>query len=207
VLDVSLVGAGDGAAYDLFPLLQNDYPSASAMGSGGAPQPNRLFVRAFRVRVEPGDGAPQRVFQLFDSLAGGQGRNLVEFQQPWAGTIEPGGGLMAAGVGVIPAELARQLRDTKILDGGALVPLIVRVRAVGQRFDGDVESTEFVYPIKACLGCLVGNVFACPFKAANAGNACNVAQDALVDCCSQGGELICPAVAPAGPTAPIAPTM
>jgi hypothetical protein len=193
LLDVSLVGSGDRPAYELFPLLQNDYPAAT--GAGNPPQPNRLFVRAFRVWSGPGDGAPQRVFQLYGTLANSeQTRSLIEFQQPWAATIEPGGGLLAAAVDVIPGELARQLRDTGVMDNGAMVPLEVRVRAVGERLDGEVESQEFVYPLKACLGCLVGTVRPCPFMPARRGNACNIAQDATVDCCSAGAELTCPAV-------------
>src|SRR5688500_10310729 len=65
-IDLSLVGGGSAFGYQLFPLIQNDYPAA---GSAGAPEPNRLFVRAFRVRVEPGDGAPAKVFEFFDKLA------------------------------------------------------------------------------------------------------------------------------------------
>jgi hypothetical protein len=192
VLDVSLVGGGS-FAYQLFPLLQNDYPTA---GSANAPEPNRMFVRAFRVRVEAADGAPPKVAETIDRLANSDlTRSLVEFQQPWAATIEPGGGLLAAAVGVIPSELARQVRNTRALESATFAPVNVRVKAVGQRRDGDVESQEFVFPIRLCDGCLVTNRTACPFAAKNLGNACNVAQDALVDCCAAGTELVCPAPA------------
>ena len=183
-LDVDLVGATAGFAYELFPLIQNDYPS---LGAAGQPEPNRLFVRAFRVRVEPGAGAPARVVELMDRLAGSDAtRALVEYQEPWAATIEPGGGLLAAGVGVIPGELARQIRSLRVLDGGQTIPINARVRAVGQRRDGEVESEEFVYPIKLCQGCLISSLNVCPFAPVNAGNPCNVAQDAPVDCCQDG---------------------
>jgi hypothetical protein len=197
LMDVALVRGDAAFGYDLFPLLQNDLP---ASGLAGSPEPNRLFVRAFRVRVEPGAGAPAALVQLFDRLSStDQSRPLVEFQNPWAGTINPGGGLMAAGVGVVPGELARQIRAMRILDTTPTVPLIVRVRAVGQRQDGEVESKEFVFPIKACQGCLIANMRPCPYAPTFRGNGCNVAQDAMVDCCSAGVELICPATAPTGP--------
>jgi hypothetical protein len=190
VLDLALVG--DGAfAYLLFPLLQNDFPAA---GSAGAPEPNRMFVRAFRVRVEPGAGAPGKVIELFDRLdSSDQTHSLIEFQEPWAATIDPGGGMLAAGVGAIPGELARQLRSSRILDTNPRVPLTVRLRAVGKRRDGDVESDEFAFPVRICQDCLANLVGACPHAPVNLGNPCNPAQDAPVDCCQAGAELTCPA--------------
>ena len=195
-LDLQLVGTG-GFAYTLFPLIQNDYPSTSGSGAG-APQPNRLFVRAFRVRVEAGPGAPAMVANLIDRLGSADAtRSLVEFQEPWAGTVEPGGGLLAAGVGVVPGELARQIRGLRALENGQTAQLNVRVRAVGKRRDSEVESEEFVYPIKLCEGCLIASINSCPFTPLNLGNPCNPAQDSAVDCCLAGTELHCPATPPA----------
>jgi hypothetical protein len=189
-LDVSLVSPGSTFAYELFPLIQNSFPSAGGMSAN---EPNRLFVRAFRVRVEAGDGAPQKVYDFFNKLAqSDQTSGFLEFQQPWAGTIEPGGGLLAAAVGVIPGEVARQLRATRALDTTS-VPLLVHLKAVGKRQDGEVESGEFTYPIQACDGCLGVNLGSCPATPVNMGNACNIAQDATVDCCTRGVELTCPA--------------
>jgi hypothetical protein len=193
-LDVQLVGTS-GFAYTLFPLIQNDYPSS---GGAGAPEANRLFVRAFRVRVEAGAGAAAKVSELIDRLGSADAtRALVEFQEPWAATIDPGGGLLAAGVGVIPGELARQIRNLRVLDNGQTTQLNVRVRAVGQRRDGEVESEEFVYPIRVCEGCLIASVKTCPSTPVNFGNPCNPAQDSAVDCCLDGAELHCPATPPA----------
>jgi hypothetical protein len=190
VLDLSLVG--DAAfAYFLFPLIQNDFPSAA---TAGAPEPNRMFVRAFRVQVEPGAGAPAKVLDLFSKLdAGDQTHALLEFQEPWAATIEPGGGVLAAGVGAIPGELARQLLASRALESSPRVPLTIRLRAVGKRRDGEVESDEFVYPIKACDGCLANVIGTCPHEPVNLGNPCNPAQDFPVDCCQAGATLTCPA--------------
>src|SRR3954452_20100450 len=79
VLDLSLIG-DDTFAYELFPLIINSYPGSTA---AGAPEPNRLFVRAFRVRIEAGDGAPQKVYDLFARLGNSaQTQGFLEFQQP-----------------------------------------------------------------------------------------------------------------------------
>jgi hypothetical protein len=197
VLDLALVGSDSPSGYQLFPLLQNDLPGLSDQNAG---QPNRLFVRAFRVRVEPGDGAPAKVTQLFEKLAGAdQTRTLLEFQEGWAGTLEPAGGVLPARVTVIPGELARQLRATRVLDGATFVNLLVKVKAVGRRRDGELESQEFTFPIRACERCLVARLDPCPYAPSRMGHGCNVAQDEPVDCCSTGNALFCPATPPAGP--------
>jgi hypothetical protein len=196
-LDVALVDGAAPFAYELFPLLENDYPGSAA---GGA-QSNRLFVRAFRVEVEAPEGVPAAIGDLFARLdSTDEMRSIIKYQTPWAGTIDPGGGLMAADVGVVPAELARRIRATKVLDTVPSFNINARVKAVGQRRDGDVESAEFVYPIRVCQGCLISgypNLAACPFTTpvVNQGNPCNISQDGFVDCCQAGVELICPAVA------------
>jgi hypothetical protein len=191
-LDLSLVGSDSPSGYQLYPLLQNDLPLVAEQN---ASQPNRLFVRGFRVRVEPGQGAPARVTQLFDKLAA-DGSTLLAFQEAWSGTLEPGGGVLPAHVTVIPGELARQLRATNVLETTTFVNLTVRVRAVGRRRDGELESQEFTFPVRACQGCLVARLSPCPYTPANRGHACNVAQDEPVDCCQTGNALVCPATPP-----------
>jgi hypothetical protein len=196
ILDLSLVASESPSAYRLYPLLQNDLPVATGASSS---QPNRLFVRAFRVRVEPGEGAPAKLTQLWDKLGGADTtRTLLAYQETWAGTIEPGGGLLSAAVTVVPGELARQIRNAKALEGTTFVNLLARVRAVGTRRDGEIESQEFAFPVRACEGCLVARLAPCPYTPTNTGHACNVAQDVPVDCCVTGNALVCPAT-PAGP--------
>jgi hypothetical protein len=57
-----------------------------------------------------------------------------------------------------------------------------------------MTSDPFNYPLQVCNGWLVGNLGPCPFKnVVNTGNACNPAQDDIVDCCTDNGALICPA--------------
>jgi hypothetical protein len=193
-MDVALVDESTPYGYVLFPLVANEYP---ATGGSGAPEGNRLFVRAFRVQVEAGDGAPARIFELFDRLANNeQTRPMVAYQEAWAATLDPGG-VLSASVGVIPGALARQIRDAGVLENAATIPLLVKVRAVGERPDGEVESKEFVYPIKVCLSCLISDLRPCPYTPRNRGNFCNISQDDPVDCCSAGTELVCPASTPA----------
>ena len=70
----------------------------------------------------------------------------------------------------------------------------LRVRAFGHTTVQDIESDPFDFPVYVCDGCLVANLQPCPVTVAptNEGHACNVAQDAPVDCCVNGNNLICP---------------
>lgn len=192
-LDLALVGDGAPFAYQLYPLLLNDLP---ALGEA-AGEPNRVFVRGFRVQVElAGDQVPRRMAEVFEAE---QNQPLLEFQERWAGRVDPGGGLISASVAVIPGELARKMRETRVLETTLFVPLTVRVRAIGERSDGTVETPEFRFPLRVCQGCLVANLRPCPYAAMNRGHACNIAQDVPVDCCTEGNALFCPAQA--GPVA------
>jgi hypothetical protein len=194
-LDVGLVSDGAAFAYDLFPLVQNDLPGN---GSGmGSPQPNRLVIKGFRVTVELDPAAPEAARQVFDRLAADEtGRGFLSYEEPWSGTLEPGGSTKAAGVGVFPAEIARRLRDTGYFDGEGVRELraSVTVRALAERQAGDLETPPFRYPLRLCQGCLMAFQGTCPLRERRfAGNACNLAQDEPVDCCLDGGRMRCPA--------------
>jgi hypothetical protein len=204
VLDVSLIGETQTHAYRLFPLLQNDLPSA---GSKGAPQPNRLTVKGFRVRVGLGADAPPAARQLFDVMAADElGRRYLSYDEPWSGTLEPGGSTVSAGVTAVPGEIARRLRASGLFQDLPQLHLMATVRAVGARQAGDLDTPEFHYPITVCDGCLVAFAGACPIATRQfPGNACNVAQDEPVDCCLEGGIPRCPApVKMSGGAAPAA---
>jgi hypothetical protein len=193
-IDVSLVSDERAFAYRLFPLLQNGLPSSG--GGMGGPQPNRLVIKGFRVTVELEPGAPAEARQVFDALAAdATSRRFLSYEEPWSGTLDPGDS-KAAGVGVFPGEIARRLRDTGYFDGDGtrLLRAAVRVRALATRPAGDLESPEFRYPLQLCQGCLMAFGGSCPLpRRVHAGNACNIAQDEPVDCCTDGGRMRCPA--------------
>jgi hypothetical protein len=191
-LDVALIGESQTSAYRLFPLLQNDLPPA---GGKGAAEPNRLVIKGFRVRVSLAPEAPAAARQMFDAMAADEtGRRFLSYDEPWSGTLEPGGDTMSAGVTAVPGEIARRLRASGVFDTAPVVNLVASVRALSERTAGDLESTELRYPIAVCKGCLVAFGGSCPLAERRfAGNACNIAQDEPVDCCMQDGVPRCPA--------------
>ncbi len=187
-LDVGLVGDTTPFAYRLHPLLQNDLPG---LGEMGVAEPNRIQLREFRVSLALDDRVPALV-ELFDRLAA-EAPELLAFRELSSGSVDPGGGLTASSTVVVPGELARRIRATKALDGLSHVTVVARVRAVGARRDGRIESQEFRYPVRICQGCLIADLRACPYMPTYLGNACNLAQDEPVDCCTDGSQLFCPA--------------
>jgi len=191
VVDATLVGESALFAYDIFPLLQNDLPAVS---TEGAPQPNRLTMKGFHVEVELGAGAPPQARQVFDGAAADPVlAGLLSYDEPTSGTLEPGG-ILTSGVGAFPAELARQLLSSGVFETTPQLRATIRLRAVASRQSGDIESTEFRYPLSICAGCLVAMRGTCPLdKLENPGNACRLAQDDPVDCCLESGRLRCPA--------------
>jgi hypothetical protein len=203
-LDVALVGGGTVAAYDMYPLLQNDLPRA---GQAGAVEPNRLFVKGFRVKLDLDPSAPASARQVFDAMAAdATARRNLAFDEPWSGTVDPGGGVIATGVTVVTGEVARRLASAKVFDTVPTVRVFARVQALGSREQGDVETPEFRFPIKVCAGCLVSFLGKCPVAVrTHQGNACNLAQDRAVDCCSANDQLVCPAPVMAATTAPMTP--
>jgi hypothetical protein len=186
---VSLVDGALGG-YFAFPLLKNDLTKAS-----GDIQPYRIRMSAFDIDVQAHDALPASVAKLFADPAS---QALLHHREPWSGTVNPGGGVVAATTDAISGDLARKIRDANDWKTTPYLELDVQIRGRGDNEAlGSVESDAFLYPIKLCSGCLVANVMACPYTMPpmNPGNPCNPAQDAPVDCCSiPGGSLVCPPI-------------
>ena len=109
--------------------------------------------------------------------------------------MQSGGGQINAIVNAFPVALAERLFNEGGVSNDPSAVLNLRVQALGTTtFGSEMQSDPFDFPLEVCVGCLVANVQACPFTSApaNPGNACNPAQDAPVDCCTENGLLLCP---------------
>jgi hypothetical protein len=189
ILDIRVpVTASDGA-YLLFPLLKNDLPV-----SGDGVEPNRIALAGFEVDLRFVDG-PSEAGDFFAQLAADPSTEaLVRYQSPWSGSVSPGGGTTTAVTAAFPGDTARRLRDTDILRDGSYARVDALVRAFGNKLDGRIKSDVFTYPIRICDGCLINRITTCPASPPIlTGGVCNPGQDAPVDCCTQGVDLICPA--------------
>lgn len=190
VLDVRVPTFSPEVAYELFPLLENDLTSE---GQGGV-EPNRIALRGFDIDVTFVDGSDAaRAF--FESLAFDPSTQaLLHYQVPWSGSVEPGGGTTSTSTNAFPSETARRLRDSGVLADHSIALVDAKVRAFGDKLAGSITSDVFTYPIQVCDGCLINSITPCPAVGhVLQGGVCSPGQDGLVDCCTLGADLICPA--------------
>ncbi len=184
-LDVSIVRGDFRTAYLFFPLIENNLP-----GSGSPNDPNQIHISAFDVDIGTIGSATPGAQQVMNSADPA----LLHFQVPWSGGVSSNGGHIAAAVEAVPVDLALHLASAGGLGPGPGLRLNLRVQARGTTNSGrSLVSDPFDFPVEVCNGCLVGTVAPCPYEPTNTGNACNPAQDEVVDCCTMNGTLVCPA--------------
>ena len=189
-LDVSIAQGGFGSAYFFFPLIENNLPSSSNTQT----DPNQIQLSGFQVDITSLDAPPPASVQTVLDNAG----PLAHYQVPWSGGVDSGGGHLSASVAAFPVELAQALAQSGGIGREPTLTVQLTIAALGTTNIGThMTSDPFHFPLHLCSGCLVANVAnvaSCPFasKPANPGNACNPAQDAFVDCCTENGSLICP---------------
>lgn len=122
--------------------------------------------------------------------------NLLQFRQPFSGSIEPGGQSSFA-FDVVPRQVLDALEDHVTSDNP--VQLSVDIVIVGSLGGSGVDSNTFKYPVEVCSGCLTNVLGACDAipegVEVRTGGVCNTLQDGVLDCCSNAdGSLTCPAV-------------
>ena len=184
-LDLSIVRGNAESAYLFFPLIENNLPSAN----NGAQDPNQIQLSGFNIDITPLSGTSPAT----NTVLAGNGN--AHFKTPWSGGVSSGGGQIGAIVDAFPVALAEELFNQGGIGNDLSAILNLRIQALGTTNIGtEMQSDPFDFPLEVCVGCLVANVQACPFTSAptNPGNACNPAQDAPVDCCTEGGALLCP---------------
>ena len=171
LLDVSV-----GVGYTLFPLVKLEALSSS--GTDQQPERNALDMRKFLVSLDMG-GVP-----------GGYPVEQTSFEVLSSGGISPGGAQVTE-VKIVPDPLAQALQG--VVAPGTEYTIVARVTAVGVRrgTGSEIESTEFIYPVELCSGCLVPPVTVCPDdKAGLTTNECGLPQDKPVVCCTLPGGLL-----------------
>jgi hypothetical protein len=194
-LDVRLVSETAKRGYAVFPVMQNNLPPPT----GGSADNNRIALSGFEVSLSlPPEVRDGPMWQLFEDLkisgpTGGRDP-LIQFSTITSGSVASGGGNTASSVDAISGELARQMRARGGLAPGSFSYVIATLRAKGDTTTMSVRSDPFHYPIRVCDSCLVHNMGLCPVSTepSRLGNACNIAQDFSVDCCTSGTGLVCP---------------
>lgn len=123
---------------------------------------------------------------------------LTRFSSRFSGTL-PAGGTLSVDFIIIPTGLLERV-DAKLDADTDAVEASVKVVVFGDTDGGEVESIPFYYPVTICTDCVSHDVGECALlevgDVLRAGGECNPFQDDVIDCCTSGGVLQCPAVAP-----------
>ncbi len=128
-------------------------------------------------------------------------RGIMRFTSLFAAPLKPNGGTSNGLFDVITPALLSELIAAK---GAAITgsssfraEVVATVVVYGDVAGDEVVSQEFQYPITICNDCIVNVVGTCPLPAGfepRFGNVCGVFQDGGVDCCTQGTDIVCPAI-------------
>lgn len=125
----------------------------------------------------------------------------TKFRSLFSAPLSPNKGLTSAAFDLVPTAALREIqRKAGTIAAGAHLhaQIVATAQVYGDLNGNEVEGVPFVYPVTACNDCVVNVVGTCAatsktFKP-RPGNACNPFQDGTVDCCSNGADLVCPAV-------------
>lgn len=132
------------------------------------------------------------------------GQAVADYTTAFGAVVEPDGGSAGLLFELIPHGLLQGLAgDLPTPD--ARVTLQTTTQLFGVLGGSTLDTKEFAYSIDVCNGCLVNNLGPCATftgEINNEGGKCNPLQDtSLVDCCTEDGLLVCPAVTTASMSA------
>lgn len=104
-------------------------------------------------------------------------------------------GVSSAEFDLVPVSFLAAVAAAVGTDAPARVQVVARGTVYGDLGGDEISSDPFTYPVTICNDCVFQNLGECnaDTEAANFGNPCNPYQDGLLDCCTSGGNLICPA--------------
>lgn len=137
--------------------------------------------------------------EFFDAteLAELRERNLTRFKQPFVTPISPNGGLTDVPFDLIPEALVEEIAIKADLTKRFRIEAQATFTVIGEMAGGEVTSQPYTYGVTIGNNVSINNVGACAGLAdgfmAQTGYACNPFQDGVVDCCTSGNNLLCPA--------------
>ena len=125
----------------------------------------------------------------------------TKFRSLFSAPLAPNGGLTSASFDLVPTAAIREIqRKAGALGAGARLhaQVVATATLYGDLNGGEVDGLPFDYPVTVCNDCVVNVVGACVATPKTfqprTGNPCNLFQDGVVDCCTNGADLVCPAV-------------
>lgn len=184
-------------------------PGGPFMSSGlmdvNSPQPY-VFTPEIESRITVVDN--QNIAQRTIVLRGARievqnaqtGATLGKLTSLFSASLTPGG-KVAVAFDIITPEMAAMAGAS----GDTRVQLVAKITAYGALGGSDeIDSVPFQYPVTVCDGCILDIAGTCPLPFGSTvidTRTCHEFQDGRVTCCTDNGELVCPAVLSPPPAA------
>lgn len=183
VLPSGIIQANASDGYVIAPVSRNDL----TLADGEAASPKTILITGARVEILFPDPSPFTDAEEAAMAAEG----LTRFEAPFAGSVEPNGGLAVLPFEAVPLPLLVRIGNALPAPTEAnpspRILLDVRIREIGTRRGSAVESNLFRFPVEVCDGCLVDDRGACVDLSASepirTGGLCQRHQDGVIDCC------------------------
>jgi len=137
--------------------------------------------------------------QLFSDaeLADLKTSGLTHVKQLFSAPLTPNGGISDVGFELIPAALTERIAAKADLTKLFRLEAVATFTVEGDMAGESVTSQAFTFPVTIGNNVAVNVAGTCPlakdFGMPRAGYSCNIAQDGVVDCCTTGTGLKCPA--------------
>jgi hypothetical protein len=186
--------------YELTPLIQSRVTSSIGDGSGSGtsdPAQRTIFLRGADISLTLEAVTIKTNGQY--SVTNPQ-TNIAQFSVLFAGSLPPAGSVNVGFEVISPAVMTTivQSSGVNLATSDMTAEVLADVTIRGDLGGDTVKSNSFQYPISVCTDCVVSNLGPCPQSATNTGNACNIFQDGVVDCCTDtNNSLVCPATSAA----------
>ncbi|HEY4182728.1 MAG TPA: hypothetical protein VGM90_38115 [Kofleriaceae bacterium] len=143
-------------------------------------------LRGARVHLTNPDG----------SEISGASSDLVKFRSLTSGPVEPNDGVTNVDFDLVPYKLSQLLYPQR--DERGFYDILATFSLYGDMNGSEVGSQDFVFPITLSDGVGAQNKGTCPLPMGTvvrtSGNGCSLYSEGITDCCTQGTDLICPAV-------------
>lgn len=191
-IDDGVIDTLTGQGYVFTPSVVNEI----ILGEDEVTGPKTIYVEGANVEIS--------FFDTERFPAANFDAELLKFQVPTSGSIEPGGGTAAFSFEIVPLELidavAAVLGDRVPGEESPRTTLDITIQMFGTRGSNAIESKVFRYPVQICVDCLRVDNGSCAGLSSSftpsVGGACNLYQDVNLDCCDN--FTVCPAVKPEG---------
>jgi hypothetical protein len=115
------------------------------------------------------------------------------FRVPASASLPPNGGTVNVSFDLVPESV---IQKVAALGGTSTrVEVDATVTMFGQLAGDTIQALPWQYSVTVCNDCVVNNAGPCPVTTTvRTGNPCNPFQDGIVDCCTNGTTLVCPAM-------------